>query len=141
VHSSSATGVWTNGPRLPAPRRGVALLGAFAILLQALLFGWHHHSPPLSSRGAPAVLAAHTSGGDPTPVQADDNCQICFALSHHGAAAVDFLAAPVSAPVPLRLAAVETVGRLFRPISSFVPGPLLALDVGFIHLTGRRGQV
>ena len=114
---SLATVLWTGNLKLPTPRRSTALLGVFAVLLQAALFGWHHHLLPLTPSGAPAVLAAHTSGGDPTPVQADDNCQICFALSHHGAAPVDFLAAPVSAPVPLRLAAVETV---WAPLPSYI---------------------
>jgi len=117
VHLSLATVLWTGNLKLPTPRRSTALLGVFAVLLQAALFGWHHHLLPLTPSGAPAVLAAHTSGGDPTPVQADDNCQICFALSHHGAAPVDFLAAPVSAPVPLRLAAVETV---WAPLPSYI---------------------
>jgi hypothetical protein len=117
VHLSLATVLWTGNPKLPTPRRSTALLGIFAVLLQAALFGWHHHLLPLTPSGAPAVLAAHTSGGDPTPVQADDNCQICFALSHHGAAPVALLAAPVSAPVPLRLAAVETV---WAPLPSYI---------------------
>jgi len=117
VRLSLATVLWTGNPKLPTPRRSTALLGIFAILLQAALFGWHHHLLPLAASGARAVLAAHTSGGDPTPVQADDNCQICFALSHHGAAPVDFLAAPVPSPIPLRLPAIETVSA---PLPSYI---------------------
>jgi hypothetical protein len=99
---------WIANPKLPRPRRR-ALLGIFAILLQVALFGWHHHPLPLPSRGAPAVLVASPSAGHPTPILADDYCQICFALSHHAATPFNFLAAPVSEPVPLRLAAVEPV--------------------------------
>ena len=99
-------GVWTNGPRLPAPCRGVALLGAFAILLQAVLFGWHNHPLPFSPMGAPAVLA---TAGHEVPGLVDDDCQICFALSHHSAAPVDFAAAPPPGPMPLRLPAIDTV--------------------------------
>ena len=90
-------------------RRRVALLGIFATLLQAALFGWHHHPLPLSSRGTPTILAADPSSGHPTPALMDDDCQICFALSHHAATPVNFLAPPAPGPVPLRLAAAETV--------------------------------
>ena len=116
MHSSSATGVWTNGPKLPAPRRGVALLGAFAILFQALLFGWHYHSLPLSTRAAPAVYVAGPPGGHPSPVLTDDDCQICFALSHYSAASGDFYLAPLPQFLPVRLAAVHTV---WAPLPSY----------------------
>jgi len=109
--------LWTANPKSPAPRRASALLGVFAILLQAALFAWHHHPLQLSSRGAPVILAAAPATGYPAPVLTDDDCQICFALSHHSAAPVDFVAAPVSAPVPLRLAAVETV---WAPLPSYI---------------------
>jgi hypothetical protein len=97
--------------------RGTAFLSIFAILLQAALFGWHHHPFPLSSRGAPSVLAVDPSGGHPTPVLADDDCQICFALSHHSAAPIGFVAAPVCGSALLRVAAVETV---WVPVRSYV---------------------
>src|SRR5204862_219381 len=43
-------------------RRRVALLGIVAVLLQAILFGWHHHPLPLSSRGSPpAVTVANAA--------------------------------------------------------------------------------
>lgn len=103
---SFTSGDWTGKSKLPGPRRGTALLGIFTILLQAVLFGWHNHQLALSSRGAPAVLAA---AGHEVPGLVDDDCQICFALSHHSAAPVDFVAAPVSWPVPPHLPAVETV--------------------------------
>jgi hypothetical protein len=46
-----------------------------------------------------------------TPALADHDCDICFALSHHGAVPVDVLVANPPEPAPLRrsrLAAVET---------------------------------
>ena len=91
VRLSLAMGTWAAKPSLPAPRRGVAFLGIFAMLLQAVLFAWHNHPLPFSPRGAPAALAA---AGHEAPGLADDDCPICFALSHHGAAPVDFFAAP-----------------------------------------------
>ena len=74
-------------------RRGTALVGIFAILLQAALFAWHHHPPSVSSHGAPAVFAGPIPGQS-TPVLADDDCQICFALSHHSPAPIDFILLP-----------------------------------------------
>jgi hypothetical protein len=102
---------------VPPQRRGAALLGIFAIFLQATLFGWHHHPLPLSSRGAPAVLAAGVPAGHPTPLLTDDDCQICFALSHHSAAPVDFVAARVSGHVLLHLPAVRSV---VAPVASYL---------------------
>ena len=108
--------LWIGDPRLPMPRRGMALLGIFAILLQVALFGWHHHQLPLSSRSAAIVLAAGPPAGPPTPGLTDDDCQICFALSHHSAAPVDFVTPLVSAPVPPRLGVVEAVSA---PLPSY----------------------
>jgi hypothetical protein len=54
------------------------------------------------------------------PALADDDCEICFAVSHHGAVPVDFYAAklPENSPLPqTRIAAVEvppTPYSLFR---------------------------
>jgi hypothetical protein len=114
VHLRFASRDWTSKSRSATPRRGAAFLGIFAILLQAALFGWHHHPLSLSARGAPTIVAPV---GPSTPVLTDDDCQICFALSHHAATPVDFVAAPVSCPVPLRLAAGGTV---WVPARSYV---------------------
>jgi hypothetical protein len=103
--------------KLPTPRRGAALLGIFAILLQAALFAWHHHPLRLSSRGDAVVLAAAPASGQPAPVLTDDDCQICFALSHHSAAPVDFVGGPMSGPLRLHLPPVETV---WAPLRSYV---------------------
>ena len=109
-----ASGDLTGKSRSAAPRRGAAFLAIFAILLQAALFGWHHHPLPLSSHGAPTVLAPASPS---TPALTDDDCPICFALSHHSAAPVDFVVAPTAGPVPLHLPAIETV---WVPVRSYV---------------------
>ena len=117
VHLRCATGAWNRKPTLPTPRRAVALLGIFAILLQAELFAWHHHPLPLSLQGTPVVLAAAPASGQPAPALADKDCQICFALSHHNATPVDFVPTPLPDPVRLQLSAVETV---WAPLRSYV---------------------
>ena len=105
---------WTDKSRSATPPRGAALLAIFAILLQAALFGWHHHPFPLSSRGAPTVLVPT----DPsTPVLMDDDCQICFALSHHSVAPVDFVAPPPPVRGSLPLTAVKAV---LAPVAAFL---------------------
>ena len=114
---SFATGDRTGKSKPPAPRRGTALLAVFAILLQAVLFAWHHHPFALSSRGAPAVLAAPATG-DTAPVLADDDCPICFALSHHSAAPVDFPAAPPPPPDHASLPQA-TVEAILAPVASY----------------------
>jgi hypothetical protein len=118
VHLRFFTGGWIGKPKLPTPRRGAVLLGVFAILLQAVLFAWHHHPLPLSSRDAPAVLAAGPSAGHPTPVLTDDDCQICFALAHHSAASpADFTAVSPARHLLLRLAAIEAA---LAPAASYL---------------------
>ena len=92
-------------------RRAYALVGTFAILFQAVLFAWHHHPASFHARSARAgaTLAAPTS--PVMPALADHDCEICFALSHHGAVPVDLFLAnrPLHAPLPRsRLVAVDT---------------------------------
>jgi hypothetical protein len=96
-------------PGMPAMRRCAALLGIFAMLLQAVLFAEHHHLLPVFSRGAPALLtAAPATGADP-PGRADNDCQICFALAHHSAAPVVFVAASPPIHAALRTSAIGAV--------------------------------
>jgi hypothetical protein len=105
---------WIGKSRSATPPRGAALLAIFAILLQAALFAWHHHPFPLSSRDAPTVLVP---AGPSTPVLMDDDCQICFALSHHSAAPVDFVAPPTPVCGSSPLTAVEAV---LAPVAAFL---------------------
>src|SRR5271163_2783654 len=101
-------------------RRAGALVGTFAILLQALLFAWHHHPASFHVRSAGAVPTLVAPTAPVMPASADHDCEICFALSHHGAVPVDFYAAkpPENAPLPqTRIAAVDvplTPYSLFR---------------------------
>jgi hypothetical protein len=105
----AAGGLWTDKPGVPAPRRGAALLGIFAMLLQAVLFAEHRHLLPVSSQGAPALLCAAPATGPEAPARADNDCQICFALGHHSAAPVSFVAPPEPAHAPLRASALGAV--------------------------------
>jgi hypothetical protein len=117
VHLSVATGVFTRKPGVPAPRREAAWLGVFAILLQAALFGWHNHPPPLASGGEPTLLAAAPASGHQIPVATDNDCQICFALGHQSAASVGFSAAPqpVGAALP-----PTAVGAVVAPLAPYL---------------------
>jgi hypothetical protein len=117
VYLGCATGAWTSKPRWPAPRRGAALLAVFAILLQAVLIGWHHHPFPFGSWGTPTVLAVGSPSGHSTPALTDNDCQICFALSHHSAAPVHVVPDPLPGPARLQLSAVKTV---WVPLRSYV---------------------
>jgi len=103
-------------PRSRAPRRATALLGIAALLLQAILFAWHHHTHLFPRRDASTTASLVLASGDPVPLSADD-CEICFALGHHTAAPVDFFAPPLDdhEPVPLLSAAA-----IPRPLPSYL---------------------
>jgi hypothetical protein len=73
-------------------RRVAALTGAFAILVQAVLFGWHHHAIPFRQHAAFGVTILAPPTSPAMPAADDHDCQICFALGHHGAVPVDFFA-------------------------------------------------
>jgi len=108
------------------PRRAAALVGILAILLQATLSAWHHHAPPVYSR---AALAVTTLAAPPSPVMpssADHDCQICFALSHHGAVPVDFFTAKLREAASLhqtRIAAVDAALIPYLLFRSRAPPP------------------
>lgn len=85
-----------------ALQRRVALIGVFAILFQALLFGWHHHPLALSSH-RPQALANLAKAAPLAPAAAEDGCEICAALQHWSAAPGEFFAAiqpAAAAPIP-----------------------------------------
>ena len=85
------------------PRGRVARLAIFAVLFQAMLFGWHHHSLPAMARSAHPVVALHNGGLPLSPAAAEDSCEICIALHHLSASPIDCAAPPlppIGAAVP-----------------------------------------
>jgi hypothetical protein len=91
-------------------RNGIAMrstavcLGLFAVLFQAVLFGWHHHDLVLAGRLTAPVVANPTA--PPQAVDDEDGCEICQVLHHLTAAPVDL----AGAPSPLAIAVVAIVG-------------------------------
>jgi len=113
VRRGLADGSWR--PRPQTWRRGTACVGVFTLLFQAMLFAWHSHPLPVSPRNVAAAVSAFPATGHGASGLEDDDCQICFALSHHSAAPIDFLL-----PSPPREAASsatrveENLARLAR---------------------------
>jgi hypothetical protein len=77
----------------------VALLGAAAILFQAILFGWHHHDLRFPDGCAHPVAFAAAGQNTSSPDADADGCEICQTLHHQSAATPESLFAP--APPPL----------------------------------------
>ena len=89
---------------------------SLSVALVSALFAWHHHPLPLSTRGAPTIAAP---AGPSTPVLADDDCQICFALGHHGAVPVDFFAPSTPDQARLHQPRLLSVDAPLAPYFSF----------------------
>lgn len=107
-------------------RRIAALTGAFAVLVQAVLFGWHHHPIPFRQYAAFGVTILATPISPATPAADDHDCQICFTLGHHGVVPVDFFAPRLPELVPLhhtRLAAVDAPLAPYFFFQSRAPPP------------------
>jgi hypothetical protein len=90
-------------------RRGTARwlamrLGIFAVLFQAILFGWHHHDPIWAGHLPIPVLANPT--GPPQAIDDEDGCEICQVLHHLTAATAD----PGSAPRAPSLVHISWIG-------------------------------
>lgn len=87
-------------------RRLAARLALFAVLFQAILFGWHHHDLRFA-RHLPAAIVENPTA---SPQIADDadGCEICQVLHHQTAAAADAAAVLPPHAVALTLAAGET---------------------------------
>jgi hypothetical protein len=67
-----------------------ARLSLFAVLFQAILFGWHHHDLTFPGRLAMPVLenpAAASQIADD-----EDGCEVCQVLHHLTAAPIEFTA-------------------------------------------------
>ena len=116
----SASGVWTGKPGQRGPRRGIALLAVFAVFLQAMLFAWHSHPLAVASRGISGVPTATAAAEHQAPGTADDDeCQICFALGHHSAAPVDWVAAATPTHVSASPSATEATDVPLPPYLLF----------------------
>jgi len=89
-----------------APRLA-ARLGLFAVLFQAILFGWHHHDLPFAGHLPLPVFQNSTAA--PQPAADEDGCEICQVLHHLTAAPVDVASAPPPLAVASASVAVETV--------------------------------
>jgi hypothetical protein len=88
-----------------AGHRSAALLGLFAVLFQAVLFGWHHHDLVFSG-GEPHAFVRDT--GSPTqPADDEEGCEICQVLHHQTASAGDDIVAPVPGPAASPSIAVD----------------------------------
>jgi hypothetical protein len=85
-------------------RWSAARFGLFAVLFQAILFGWHHHD--LVFAGQQTAPAAGNPNAPPLPVDDEDCCEICQVLHHLTAAPADLAAGPA----PLAIAATIITG-------------------------------
>ena len=66
-------------------------LGLFAVLFQAILFGWHHHDLVFAGRLIAPIVANPTA--PPQAVDDEDGCEICQVLHHLTGAPPDLVAA------------------------------------------------
>jgi hypothetical protein len=71
-----------------------AWLGLFAVLFQAILFGWHHHDIDFAGR-LPAPVVENPAASH-LPCDDADGCEICQTLHHQTAVGADFVAPPLS---------------------------------------------
>jgi hypothetical protein len=94
--------------------RASVAVAIFAMLLQAIVFAWHHHALSFASRQSPIVASVATTGPD-APLSADHECRICSAIGHHhGAFPVDVVATgqPEGEPVKRLRAGTVSVALL-----------------------------
>src|SRR2546421_4299024 len=68
---------------------GLAWVGVAALLFQAIVFGWHGHSLPLSSP-AHVAISAPSPASPLSPADLDNVCSICLTLHHSSSLPVEF---------------------------------------------------
>jgi hypothetical protein len=91
-----------------ARRQWLAPLGIVTILLQAVLFGWHHHAEHFAVAGQWPVLSAPHSGTPLLPAAAEDECELCAALHYLTAAPGEFMSATLPSSAASSLASATT---------------------------------
>ena len=74
-------------------RPRIAGLAVFAMLFQAVLFGWHHHDLHFT-RHLPAPIVENLAPSSALADDADD-CEICQVLHHLAATPLEIFAAPL----------------------------------------------
>ena len=94
-----------------------ARLGLFAVLFQAILFGWHHHD--LIVAGRLAVPVIEKAAAATQVIDDEDGCEICQVLHHLTAAPVDGAGAPPPLAVAAAVAVPETVFAVRGPAAQF----------------------
>ena len=104
-----------NRRRFPTQTRAsrrVALIGVTAILFQAFLFGWHHHSVALPQSSGP-IANVHSATQPPEPATAEELCEICTVLHQQSAAPLAFATppAPCCTGVATRRSEADQIGR------------------------------
>ena len=85
-------------------RHRIALIGVFAVLLQAVLFGWHHHPVRFATGERWPMLSSPSSSAPLSPGAAEDECELCAALHYLTAAPAEIILAalpPAAASVSL----------------------------------------
>jgi hypothetical protein len=98
------------------------LIAICAMLIQALVFAWHHHDLRLLGHAAPGL--ASLSGGHAGGLAADDDCPICQTIHHQTAAPPAFAALPMPAaggPADLRFDRAAAARRAYLLFSSRAP--------------------
>jgi hypothetical protein len=68
-------------------------LGVFAILFQAILFGWHHHDLVFAGHQQQPVV--HSSPGPAQTADDEDGCEICQVLHHQALSSGSGIATPL----------------------------------------------
>ena len=94
-----------------------ARLGFFAVLFQAILFGWHHHDLIVAGRLAMPVM--ERPAATPQVIDDEDGCEICQVLHHLTAAPVEVAGAPPPLTLAAAAAVPETVFAGRSPAASF----------------------
>jgi hypothetical protein len=98
--------------------RGLAArLGLFAVLFQAILFGWHHHDLIVSGRLPAPVIEKATAATQ--AIDDEDGCEICQVLHHLTAAPVDVAGAPSPLALAIAIAVPETAFAAGSPALAF----------------------